>query len=88
MHFTNNKKKLCNENYSVMKNGVTTLLYPIKFNESTKSFKGFKPRRPIEQINVSFCVLKHLQQKREFLLQHNLNTKWNVNIWIFPSSET
>lgn len=44
MHFTNNKKKLCNENYSVMKNGVTTLLYPIKFNESTKSFKAFKPR--------------------------------------------
>lgn len=88
MHFTNNKKKLCNENYSVMKNGVTTLLYPIKFNESTKSFKAFNPRRPIEQINVSFCVLKHWLQKREFLLQQNLNTKWNVNIWIFPSSET
>lgn len=88
MHFTNNNKKLCNENYSVMKNGVTTLLYPIKFNESTKSFKAFKPWRPIEQIDVSFCVLKHWQQKREFLLQQNLNTKWNVNIWIFPSSET
>lgn len=48
MYFINNKKKFCNENYSVMKNGVIILLYFIKFNESIKLFKGFKFRRLIE----------------------------------------